>query len=220
MLITILATIFIIYILTLVSKAQVKKLSPKITNIIRYTFFALAPILITTLILRSYEIYPRGYWFPRVLFWIVIFLMMILYGVCDKATVTKFERVLYGIVFYIPLLYIPVLFIPFLGIGMFLIFYSAFIGDSSKIVYADSNIRIEEKYIGFMGPPPPLVIYEKHGLLSYKELEVPMEHYYSDNTVKITRLDETTYSITRHTYATLEVPYGIEEIKFTINQDD
>lgn len=163
MLFTIIATIILIYILTLVSKAH-GKLSPKITHIIRISFFTLAPVLITILILRNYDTYPRGYWFTKILFWTVFFLMMILFGVCNKTIVTKFERVIYGLVFYLPLLYIPVLFVPFIGIGMFLLFYTDFIGDNSKIVYADSNIRLEQKYIPLLGPAPPLVVYTKRGL--------------------------------------------------------
>src|SRR5438128_215443 len=132
MLIAIIVLTLLIYLLPILTRSR-NKLSIRATKIIRVFFFVLAPVLIAVLIFSQFNIYPRGYWVKKGLFWIVVFLMMILFGLGNKSALNRLERIVYGFFFYLPLGFIPLLLIPFIGPGVALLFYVSFIGDSSFI---------------------------------------------------------------------------------------
>src|SRR5687768_16077226 len=148
MLIILLAALLLIYLFTIWTGSG-NKLSTGITKTLRVLLFVLAPVLITLLVISQYNIYPRGYWFTKGTFWVVIFLMIILFGLGNKSVLSKIERIVYGFFFYLPLCFIPLMLIPFFGIAFALIFYVSFIGDGF-IVYADENIRIQKQGIRFL----------------------------------------------------------------------
>ncbi len=215
MLIIILAALLLVYLFTIWAGSG-SKLNTGTTKIIRVVLFVLAPVLIILLTISQFNIYPRGYWFTKGMFWIVFFLMMILFGLGNKSVVSKIEKIVYGFFFYLPLGFIPIILIPFIGAGIVLIFYVSFIGDRSFIVYSDETIRIEKQHVRFMGPDPPLDIYVKEGLFSYKDTALDIEYNTKNDSMRVRRLNDSTYLLIHYAPDSWRVPEGFEEIKYSI----
>jgi len=212
MLIIILAILFVIYLFTLSGN----KLNTSITKIMRVFVFVLLPVLITLLTLSDFNIYPRGYWVTKGLFWAVAILMIILFGLGNKSALSKIERLVYGLFFYLPLAFILFLFIPFLGIGYGLLFYVSFIGDSSFIVYSDKNIRVQKQGVRFLGPDPPLEIYVKDGIFSHRDTVLPMKYNDKNDSLRVRRLNDSTYFLIHYSPDNWQIPSGSEEFRFSI----
>jgi hypothetical protein len=215
MAITLIALLLLIYLLSVFTSSE-RKLNIQTTKIIRASFLVLAPFLIALLILSRFNIYPRGYWITKILFWTVIFSMMILFRFGNRSTLNKFERILYKFFFYLPLGFIPLLFIPFLGGAIALLIYVSFIGDQSFIVYTDDNIRIEIQGVRFLGPDPPLEIYVKDGLFSHKDTILRMGYDSEKDSLSVRRLNESTYSLIHYSPDNWQVPAGFEEFKYSL----
>lgn len=213
MLIIIIGLILSIYLLTMTGS----KLTIRATKFVRVFLFVIAPVLVVILIVSQFNVYPRGYWVTKGFFWVVIFLMMALFGLGNKSTINKFERIIYRFFFYLPLGFIPLLLIPFIGGGIAALFYVSFIGDKSFIIYSDENIRIQKQGIRLLGPDPPLEIYVKNDFFSHKDTILPMG--YNDNTdsLSVLRLNESTYSLIHYSPNNWQVPTGSEEFKFSID---
>jgi hypothetical protein len=218
MLIIIIAILLIIYLITLLTRSR-NILNASTTKIIRVFLFVLTPVLIILLIISHFNIYPRGYWVTKIIFWVVIVLTMVLFGLGDKSTQSKIERIAYGFFFYLPLGCIPFLLVPFIGIGTALLFYVSFIGDKSFILYSDENIRIQKQGIRFLGPDPPLEIYVKEGLFSHMETVLPMGYNADDDSLRVRRLNDSTYLLTHYAPDNWQVPAGFEEFKFSIKSN-
>lgn len=217
MLIIILGFIFVIYLLTLISGGR--KLNIQTTKIIRIFLFVLSPILITLIIISQINIYPRSYWVTKVLLWIVVFLMMILFAIGNRLAINKYEKIVYRFFYYLPLGFIPFLLIPIIGVGTALLFYVSFIGDKALIVYSDESIRIQKQGIRFLGPDPPLEIYVKYGLFSHKDTVLPMGYNDKNDSLKVQRLNDSTYLLIHYSPDNWQVPSGFEEFKFSIKSN-
>ena len=215
MLFIILAVIAIIYLLTLFTRSG-RKLNARATRIIRVFLFFLAPVLIALLVISQYNIYPRGYWVTKGIFWVVFLLMMILFGLGNKSSLSKAERIIYRFFFYLPLGFIPFLLIPFIGIGTALLFYTSFIGDKSFILYSDENIRVQQQYIMFLGPAPPLDVYVKDGLFCRRDTVLPVMYNDRKDIIRVIRLNDSTYSLIHYSPDNWAVPAGFEEFKFSL----
>lgn len=215
MLIIILTIFLIIYLLTLGTMSG-GKLNTTSTKIIRAFLFALTPVLIVLLIISRFNIYPRGYWVTKGIFWVVFFLMMILFGLGNKSVISKIERIVYGFFFYLPLGFIPILLIPFIGMGFALYIYVSFIGDKSLIVYSDQNIRVQKQGIRFLGPDPPLEIYVKEGFFSHKDTVLPVGYNIQKDSLGVRRLNDSTYILIHYSPHNWQVPSGSEEFIFSI----
>ena len=218
MLIIVVSTLLSIFLLTLCT-TRGKKFKIATIRILRFFFVVFAPVLITLLIVKQFNIYPRGYWVTKVLFWVVFFLIMILFAFGSKSVMGKVERIIYRIFFYLPLWVIPFLSIPFIGGGTALLFYVSFIGDKSFIIYSDDHIRIERQGIRFMGPDPPLEIYVKNGLFSNKDTVLPIHYNGEEDSLRVTKLNDSTYLMVHFAPDNFNVPGGIEEFRFSIDSD-
>lgn len=214
MLIIILAALLLIYLFTIWAGSG-NKLSTGITQTLRVFLFVLAPVLIILLVISQYNIYPRGYWVTKGIFWVVIFLMIILFGLGNKSVLSKIERIVYGFFFYLPLCFIPLMLIPFFGIAFALVFYVSFIGDGF-IVYADENIRIQKQGIRFLGPDHPLGIYVKEGLFSHKDMDFPIGYNDKTDSLRVRRLNDSTYFLIQYAPDSYETPEGFKEFTFSI----
>jgi hypothetical protein len=215
MLIIILAILFLIYLLTLM-KGSIGRLNPQYTQFLRISLFISAPILIIVLIISRYNIYPRGYWFPRVLFWVVVFQLLILFGFGHRSKLSWIETKIYGFFFFAPLCFIPLLLIPFLGIAMALVFYVSFIGDKSFIIYSDRNIRIENEGIRLLGPDPALGVYVKEGVFCFKDTILTDGYDVQNDRLNVRKLNDSTYLITHYSPDNWQIPNGSEEFKYTL----
>ena len=215
MLIVILVFIAIIYVLTLLIRSG-SKFNARTTNTIRVFLFVFAPVLTALLILGQLNIYPRGYWFTKGLFWIVVSLMMILFGLGNRSTFSKLEKVVYGFFFYLPLAFLPFLLVHVIGIGTALLFYVSFIGDSSLILYSDDHIRVQQQYIKFLSPNPPLEIFVKDGFFSHRDTVLAVMYSDKTDSLSVRQLDDTTYSLVHYAPESWEVPGGSEEFRFSI----
>jgi hypothetical protein len=215
MLFIILAAIAVIYLLTLFTRSG-RKLNANTTKIIRVFLFVLAPVLIALLVISQYNIYPRGYWVTKVIFWVVFLLIMILFGLGNKSSLSKVERIIYKFFFYLPLCFIPFLLIPFIGIGTALLFYTSFIGDKSFVLYSDEHIRIQQQYVTFMGPGPPLDVYVKEGLFCHRDTVLPLNYNDRKDSILVTRLNDSTYSLIHYSPDNWAVPAGFREFKFSV----
>jgi hypothetical protein len=213
--IIILTVIAFIYLLAAVVPAE-KKFSINATKTIRIFLFVLSPALIALLVLSRFNIYPRGYWVTKGIFCTVVILMMILFGLGNKSGLGKFERIIYGFIFYLPLGFIPLLLIPFLGAGIMLLFYVSFIGDGSFILFADENIRVEKAGVRFMGPDPPMAIYVKDGLFSYKDTVLPVMYDEMKDSLRVELVNDSTYFLTHIAPDSWQVPEGFTVYKYSM----
>lgn len=214
MLITIIGFILAIYLVTLVSGGR--KLNIQTTKTVRVFSLVLSTVVIALLIMGQFNIYPRGYWVAKGLFWAAVYLMMILFAFGNRLVIYKIERIVYGLFFYLPLGFIPLLLIPVIGFGTALLFYVSFIGDKSFIIYSDKNIRIEKQDVRFMGPDPPLEVYLKTGLFCHKDTILPMGYNSKKDNIKVNRVNDSTYSLIHYSPDNWKVPNGFEEFRFQI----
>lgn len=215
MLVIIISIAVAIYFITITTGSG-NKLSSRATKIIRVVLFVLATALVVIMAVTHLNIYPRGYWVKKGLFWIVVFLMMVLFGFGNRSLVKGLERIIYGIFFYLPLWVIPFLLIPLIGPAIGLEFYVSFIGDKSVVVFSDENIRIEQQYIRFLGEDPPLEIYVKHGFLSSKDTVLPIMYNDKKDSIRVVKLTNSTYTLTHYSPDNWEVPDGSEQFNFSL----
>ena len=216
MLVIVISALAIIYMLTIYTGSG-NKLSARATRIIRISLFILAPVLIALITISRYNIFPRGYWVTKAIFWSVIFMIMVLFGLGNRAALGKIERSIYKFFYFLPLAWIPFLLIPFFGFGVGIVFYVAFIGDESFIKYSDENIRIQKTGIRFLGPDSPLAIYVKDGLFAYKDTVFSTGYNAAKDSVHVRRLNDSTYFLIHYAPDNYQVPTGFEEYKFYIN---
>jgi hypothetical protein len=92
-------------------------------------------------------------------------------------------------------MFFPLVLIPFIGGGIIVLFYASFIGDNSMILYASDNIRIEQSYISFMGPAPPIDIYTKNNLFSYKDTTLDIQFSEKFDSIKVQELSSDSIKI-------------------------
>ena len=195
-----------------------QKLGNKVIRVLRIIIFIATPLLAAILIAQSFNIYPRGYWFTKGVFWLVIFSCVSLYGLCKKEFFWAYERMIYKIIFFLPLLFLIFLFVPIIGIGYGLIFYVKFIGDDKLILYNDKNIRIEQPYIRFMGPNPQPILYVKQKLISYQDTLLPIGYDDAKDTIVVKRLSDSTYTITFKSPNNWQVPTGSQSFQYNLKK--
>lgn len=168
MLIIIVAGLILMYLLTIWFR-NTFTFSPSVTRGLRILQLMALLVSIALFVLSYYNIYLRGYWAPRIIFWVWFFSAMVLYSFGDRKVFFKVEKLFYDILFFLPLTFFPLVMIPFVGGGIILLFYVAFIGDESMVLYSSDTIRIEQPYIRFMSPDPPIAVFRKDNLFSYKD---------------------------------------------------
>lgn len=216
MLTIVIAIMIAIYLLTLITRARYKFNVP-ITKFIRLLFFVSTALLVVTVVAGFLNVYPRGYWFIKVLFWIVVFLVMILFGFGNKQALIPEERFLYTLAFFTPLSFIPLVVLGREVAGIVLILvYCFFIGDTSCILYSDKNIRIEKYPLDIFVSDRSLDIYMKSGLISYVDTITPFRYEHGVDSLSIVKLDSATYVLKCFNAATTYGPEGIEEFRYTI----
>ena len=211
---TILATIYCASI-TVVRK---RKFGFKVVKALRIIIFIATPILAATLAAKSYNIYPREYWFTKGIFWLVFFSCMSTYGLCKSELLGKYERTIYKIVFYLPLIFLIFLLVPFIGIGYGLIFYVKFVGDNKFVLYSDNKIRIEQPYIRFMGPNPQPIVYIKQKLISYQNTILPIGYDDEKDTMEVKINSDSTYIITFKSPNNWQVPTGTQSFQYNLKK--
>jgi len=217
MLILVLAGLFLIYFLTLTLKNNVIFSTP-VTKGLRLVQLALLLTLLTIFLLSQHRTYLRGYWTPRIIFWAWFISVMLLYSFGNKINIYKFEKLFYKILFFLPLAFLPFLLIPFIGIGMAIRFHESFIGDNSMILYSSENIRIERAYIGFMGPAPPIDIYTKKNLFSYKDTTLSIQFNERLDNLKVTEFASDSIKIEHFQNTRSELGVPVEEFTIRLNR--
>lgn len=170
----VLVGIFSVYLLALLSR---KKFSfrTSFTKGLKLFGVALLLMLVVIFLLAKSNIYLRGYWIPKIIFWLWFFSIMLLFAFGSKSVGYKWEWLFYKIVYYLPLAFIPLLLVPFLGIGIALRVYESVIGDKSMILYSSQKVRIEQPSIRFLGPDPPITIFVKNKIFSHKVTTIPIQ---------------------------------------------
>lgn len=166
-----------------------------VTNALRLVQLTALPLFIILLILSEYNIYLRGYWAPKIIFWVWFLSAMLLFAFGIKKEFYKIEKIVYKILFFLPLMFFPLVLIPFIGGGIIVLFYASFIGDNSMILYASDNIRIEQSYVSFMGPPPTIDIYSKNNLFSYKDTTLDIQFSEKFDSIKVQELSSDSIKI-------------------------
>lgn len=168
MLVIVISGLILIYFSALAFK-NTFNFSTRVTKWLRIAQLTLLLLLIVLFTLQRYNIYLRGYYAPKIIFWGWLFVAMLLYAFGNKNHIHGFEKRIYQILFFLPLASPLIVLVPFAGAALMLRFHESFIGSNSMLVYSSNNIRIEQAYIRFMSPDPPLEIYSKHNLFSYKD---------------------------------------------------
>jgi hypothetical protein len=110
---------------------------------------------------------------------------MLLYSFANKKDLYRIEKTIYEVLFFLPFGFIPLVLIPFVGAGIILRFHESFIGGDSMILYSSDKIRIEQSYITFMGPVPPIDIYIKNNLFSYKDTTLDIQYNEKFDSIKV-----------------------------------
>ena len=215
MLIIILAVLFIVYLLTLM-KGSIGRFNPQLTQLLRISLFILTPVVTGIIIISTHNIFLRGYWFPRIFFWVVVIQMMVLFAFGDRDKLSWIESKVYGLIFYLPLCFIGFLLIPFIGIGFGLLFYVSFIGDNSFIIYSDQNIRIEKEGIEFMGPDPGLGVYVKEGVFCYRDTIFTNGYNEDKDRLSVRRINDSIYVFTHYSPGNEEIPGESEEFTYKL----
>lgn len=187
-------------------------------RVLRIVNYTLVLTLVIVLIAADYNIYPRWYWFTKVLFCLALFSCMLMYGLTQRVFLKKLEALVYGIIFYVPLLFVVFLFVPFLGFLIALFIYTNFIGHTSFILYNDNRIRIEKPYIRFLSPDPRPVIYVKQGLTAYKDTELPTGYDDRKDAIIVKRVSDNSYVIVVKSPDNWQVPTGEETIHYTVGE--
>lgn len=217
MLFIILTTFGFIYLLSLFSDLR-GGLNGPVTRILRVALWFAVPLLITLLILRQYNIYTRGYWATRIFFWSVLLLIMLLFAFGNREAVKGTERLIYRIIFILPLASLALLPIPFFGVGIHLKIYITLIGDPSMVLYTDEKIRVEQQFVRFMGPNPPLDIYVKDRLFSYRDTVIDCQYGDKEDSLRVSQLNDSTYRLVHYAANNWRVPDKYEEFTFTLPQ--
>lgn len=194
------------------------RLSKPATRVLRIVNYMLMLALAVVLFAADYNIYPRWYWFTKVLFWLTFFSCMLMYGVAPKKLLKRIERIFYGIIFYSPAVFVISFVVPLIGFVFGMILYVNFIGDSSFILYNDNRIRIEKPYIRFLGPDPRPVIYVKQGLTAYKDTELPTGYDDRKDTIIVKRVSDNSYVIVVKSPDNWQLATGEETIHYTIGE--
>jgi hypothetical protein len=217
MLIIAVVGLIFIYVLTLAFKNKVSFSTP-VTRGLRLVQLTLLLTLMALFLLSLYNTYLRNYWIPKIIFWLWFILVMLLFGFGNKKNIYKFENLSYKILFFLPLTFIPLLIIPFIGIGIALRFHVSFIGDNSMILYSSNNIRIEQSYIRFMGPDPPIEIYTKKNLFSYKDTILPIQFNEKLDSLKVTEFASDSIKIAYFKNPKSDLAVPVEEFIIRLNR--
>ena len=215
MIVIILSTLILIYFFSIPAVRPVKFGRP-VGLTCRIILLVAVPLLMALLVAESYNIYPGQYWVTKLIFWLVVFSCMIAYGLCDRSYFASFERMVYKIIFFLPLAFLLFLFIPFLGIGYGLRFYVSFIGDSKFILYNDNEIRIEQPYIRFLGPDPQPVLYVKKNLMSFQDTTLPFNYNDEKDKIVVTRRGDSSYTIILKSPDNRQVPAGTDTFYYDL----
>jgi len=209
MIFVVLSILILIYLFSM-PKFREAKFGRSAALAIRWVIIVSAIILLTVLIAESYNVYPRGYWVTKVLFWLFVFSCMSAYGLCSPKNFATLERVIYKTVFFLPLIFLCFLLVPFIGIGFGLLFYVKFIGDNKLILYSDNNIRIEQPGIRFLGPDPRPIIYVKQKLISFQDTTLLFGYNEAKDRIEVRNQGDESYLIILRTPDNYQVPTGID----------
>ena len=193
MLIIVLTILLLLYFLSLFPGIR---MTDKTTRFFLAFVRPLLTAMILLLVLSQAGIYLANYWFPRILFWVWLYMTLALIAFGNKKLMPVPERLLYRLIFCIPLVMMLVLFIPFIGVGIWVLLYPRLIADPSMIPYADSSIHIEESHLIFMSPAPPLDVYQKRGFFAYKIQTIPTQYDSRFDKLEVYRQDNRIYKVT------------------------
>jgi hypothetical protein len=169
-----------------------------------------ALVLLALLIAETYNVYPRYYLFTRLVFWLFVFSSMVAHGLCNRDYFSVLERVIYKLIFFFPLLFLLFLLVPFIGIGFGLMFYAKFIGSDKFILYNDSNIRIEQPSMRFMGPDPQPVLYRKNRFSAFQDTILSFQFNEKTDKIEVTREGDSLYIIILRAPDNWQVPTGTD----------
>jgi hypothetical protein len=67
-----------------------------------------------------------------------------------------------------------------------------------------------------MGPDPPLEIYVKDGFFSHKDTVLPMGYNAENDSLKVSKLNDSTYFLIHYAPDNWQVPDRFEEFMFSI----
>jgi hypothetical protein len=106
--------------------------------------------------------------------------------------------------------------IPFFGAAYGLLFYVKFIGDKEFILYNDSQIRIEQPYVRFLGPNPQPIVFVKHELTSSKDTILPFGYDDAKDKIEVIKNNDTTYKITINSPNNWQIPAETESFIYKL----
>lgn len=192
MLIIVLTILLLLYFLSLFPGIR---MSDRITRFLLILVRVLLAAMILLFVLSQVDMYLKSYWLPRILFWIWLYATIALSAFGNKKLMPAAERFFYRLIFWIPLILTFVLFVPFIGIGIWVLLYPRLIADPSMIAYADSSIRIEESRLIFLGPAPPLDVYQKKGFFAYKIESIPTQYDSRFDKLEVSHRDKSSYNV-------------------------
>jgi hypothetical protein len=215
MIIVVLFILILIYLFS-IPKIRKAKFGHSAALTIRLIVILSAIILLALLVAETFNVYPRQYWDTKVFFWLFIFSSMSAYGLCNSKNFTRFERVVYKTVFFLPLVFLLFLLVPFIGVGFGLLFYVKFVGDNKFILYSDKNIRIEQPAIRFMGPNPHPVIYVKKKLTSFQDTALPFGYDESKDKIEVTNRGDKSYVIILRSPDNWQLPTGVDSFRYNL----
>jgi hypothetical protein len=218
MLFLVLTILIIIYFIS-IPQVRKAKFGANVALALRIIVFVATPILLALLILETYNIYPKQYWITKGFFWLVYFSCMSAFGLCSREYFRPVERAIYKIIFFLPLIFILFLFVPFIGIGSGLLFYVKFIGDNKFILYNDNKIRIEQPYIRFMGPDPPLILYVKKKLTSFQDTTLPFGYDDINDKIEVIKNADSSYIIILKSPNNWQVPTGTDTFFYNLRNN-
>jgi hypothetical protein len=218
MIFIVLLFLILIYLFS-IPKVRKAKFGRPTTLTLRVIIFVATLLLVTLLAAETYNIYPRQYWITKGLFWLVIFSCMSAYGLCSNHYITTFERVIYKVIFFLPLLFLLFLFVPFIGVGYGLLFYVRFIGDNNFILYSDNKIRIEQPYIRFMGPDPHPILYVKKQFTSFQDTTLPFGYDEEKDKIEVITQGDSAYIVILKSPDNWQVPTGTDTFLYNLKNN-
>ncbi|MDF2456400.1 MAG: hypothetical protein K0R51_2393 [Cytophagaceae bacterium] len=126
-------------------------------------YFFLVLTVFSVLIHYSLDLDLRGIWTNRLIVFSLITTGILFYPFAPKKSVSRPEKIYFGLFTGLPIVIAGILLVPFVGTIIVLSIWGQLTCPVSKIHYEDQNLRIQSSFSEFLGPSR-LDIIEKKGL--------------------------------------------------------
>ena len=187
--IPVLITVVSIYVFWWLNGIFKVSFNEKTAQVLGASHGVLAILVLTSIVLASYQVYFRGFYTQEILIWSCLFSAMLMGGFGNHHIKYRLRRMYYRFMFFLPLRSSLLLLIPFLGVILLLNTYGSILVNGDDIYYEDDTIRVEQTFTGVLGAPHPPIVMLKQGIFEYKQatLSIPPRVFMGLNGLKVVK---------------------------------